>query len=158
MKPVRGKPRKPSSPLLKGKQQRQPKRWLLTAYIYLVMFLNGMIVLLSFLAIAYIGQQKTINPTLYSPTTYGLVLFLAIYNIFCLSNLLKMQRWAFWGYCLGGLATLILLTVLDHSTSKLISNVLFSLGNPFILFCLLFMGGKRSAWHEMSTTTTTHLS
>lgn len=146
MKPIRDKPKAK----LPDQIKRQPKRWLVNAFMYLLIFLNGMIILMSFLAITYIGQEKTPNPALYSSTIYSLAFFIALFNIFCLLNLLKMQRWGFWGFCIGAIATLTLQLYLDHSNSKAITTTLLTLGNPLILFCLLYMGGKRSAWHEMS--------
>lgn len=149
MKPIRVKP-KPSKTSLLDKTQRKPNRWLLNAFIYLLIFLNAMIILLSFLAIAYIGQEKVPNPTLYTPTIYGIVLFLALLNIFCLTNILKLQRWAFWGYCLVALATLILQLSLNLFSSKALLNAVLTLANPLILFAILNVGGLRSAWYEMS--------
>lgn len=149
MKPIRVKPKADKANLL-NKTRAKPKRWLVNAFLYLLIFVNAMMILISFLAMTYIGQEKVSNPTLYAPTIYGITLFISLFNIFCLTNILKMQRWAFWGYCLGAVATAILLLSVDFASSKAYVNALFALANPLIVFAVLSIGGRRSAWSEMS--------
>lgn len=145
MKLTKLKPKSSSNP-----KSTAPKRWLLNAFIYLLMFLNVMMILLSFMAIAYLEENAVPVPGLYPVGIYSVTLLLSFFNIFCLLNLLRMHRWAFWGYLLAGIATCIVLLITDHSYPKGIINAAFSLANVLILFCLLYMGGKKSAWKQLN--------
>jgi cell division protein FtsW (lipid II flippase) len=144
MKPVRVQSRKPKKQQ-KWQKERKPKRWLLNAFLYLLIFINGMIVLITFAAIAYQSNVKTAQADLLTPQMYAYGMGVALVTIFFLINLLQLRRWAFWGYCACAIGSIILNVIIGSN----LSTALLGLGGPIIVFGLLYMGGRRSAWCEM---------
>lgn len=153
MKPVRVQSKK-SKKIQGHTKERKPKRWLLNAFLYLLIFINGMMVLITFAAIAYQSNAKTANIELLTPEMYAYGLAIALASIFCLTNLLQLRRWAFWCYCVCTLASI----ALNIAISSKLAASLLGLGGPIILFGLLYMGGRRSAWHEMNRNKTNQVS
>ncbi len=142
MKPIRVKKKKPSSQKASS-GSRQSKRWLLNGFIGLLAFINGLILLITFLAITY----KSSNPDapIYTTEIYSVAFFVSLANIFFLINLFKLRSWAFWGYVISTLASIGLNVYIGTP----VGQALLALGGPIILFGLLYMGGRRSAWYEM---------
>lgn len=142
MKTVRKKVRK----VTPQQKVQTTKRWLLNIFVYFLMFLNGMMIMMSFLAIMYKGQIATPTPTLHSNEIYATAIAIALFNIFFLLHILRHDRWAFWGFCVSTLASIGLNIYIGAPVGK----ALLGLGAPIILFGLLYMGGRKSAWHTMS--------
>lgn len=124
-------------------RSKQPKYFLLLSYLWVLMFINGVIVAMVFAILNF--QHTNTNVTL-PAYSMAISIVLAVFNMISLWALVHWKKWGFWGYCLCSIAMIPLSVYLGTALPK----ALLSLVAIFILFSLYQIGGKKKAWNKLT--------
>jgi len=137
-------------PKKKPKTKAKPSRWLLKSYIYLMLFIHGMMIMGVFLSLATDMQQGHVLMSSTLQIMFELILVLLFLDLYFLLYILRMRRWAFFAYCCSFLVIVFIMTYYAVATegSSLAVALVYILP-LLILSILVFMGGPRSAWRDM---------
>jgi len=113
----------------------------LTAWLFLLMVGNSMVVVISLIASAAIGQSFFSAPRwMYPVLTVG-----AIANVVCAYALFQWKKWGFFGF----IATAALTITVNLINGASITQALLGLVGVAVLFVVLHIGKENKGWTQL---------